>query len=83
MDKEPVQYCPSCGQALRFPENIGGMLMACPNCGHRFVSSFKLAGPGGRRPVSRPAPAPQTPAAPQPTTATLAAKVAALYASKA
>ena len=34
--------CPKCGQQLRFPENIGGMLMACPTCGKKFHSDFKL-----------------------------------------
>jgi DNA-directed RNA polymerase subunit RPC12/RpoP len=36
--------CPQCGQRLRFPTNIGGMLMACPACGTRFYSDFKLGG---------------------------------------
>jgi uncharacterized protein (UPF0212 family) len=36
--------CPECGQKLRFPVNIGGMLMACPSCGKKFHSDFKLAG---------------------------------------
>lgn len=36
--------CPQCGQRLRFPKNIGGMLMACPGCGARFYSDFKLGG---------------------------------------
>jgi uncharacterized protein (UPF0212 family) len=35
--------CPECGQKLRFPVNIGGMLMACPSCGKKFHSDFKLA----------------------------------------
>jgi uncharacterized Zn finger protein len=35
--------CPECGQMLRFPVNIGGMLMACPSCGKKFHSDFKLA----------------------------------------
>lgn len=34
--------CPNCGQQLRFPENIGGMVMACPSCGKKFHSDFKL-----------------------------------------
>ena len=34
--------CPKCGQQLRFPKNIGGMLMACPSCGKKFHSDFKL-----------------------------------------
>ncbi|MGB3222750.1 MAG: hypothetical protein WBB23_08095 [Desulforhopalus sp.] len=36
--------CPKCGQKLRFPVNIGGMLMACPSCGKKFYTDFKLAG---------------------------------------
>jgi predicted amidophosphoribosyltransferase len=35
--------CPECDQVLRFPRNIGGMLMACPSCGHKFHSDFKLS----------------------------------------
>jgi sarcosine oxidase delta subunit len=36
--------CPECGQRLRFPKDIGGMLMACPSCGKKFYSDFKLGG---------------------------------------
>lgn len=38
------QNCPKCGQRLRFPDHIGGMLMACPACGNRFYSDFRLSG---------------------------------------
>lgn len=38
-----VRTCPSCGQKLRFPPDVGGVLMACPECGHRFASPFRLA----------------------------------------
>jgi predicted nucleic acid-binding Zn-ribbon protein len=43
--------CPKCGQRLRFPTNIGGMLMACPSCGKKFYTDFKLgkAGKNGLR----------------------------------
>lgn len=40
--------CPKCGQQLRFPENIGGMLMSCPTCGNKFHSDFKLGSPRRR-----------------------------------
>jgi len=43
--------CPKCGQQLRFPDNIGGMLMACPSCGNKFHSDFKLG--SSRRSVHR------------------------------
>jgi len=43
MDKHTIQLCSKCGQKLRFPIDIGGMLMACPNCGQKFRSDFKLA----------------------------------------
>ncbi len=36
--------CSKCGQKLKFPKNIGGMLMACPSCGNKFYSDFKLNG---------------------------------------
>jgi len=43
--------CPKCGQKLRFPNDIGGMLMACPSCGKKFYSDFKLGkvGKNGQR----------------------------------
>ena len=44
MQKHTVQECKQCGQKLRFPNDIGGMLMACPNCGQKFQSDFKLKG---------------------------------------
>jgi uncharacterized Zn finger protein (UPF0148 family) len=94
MSKDPVRHCPHCGQALRFPENVGGVLMACPECGHRFASPFRLAGTVAA-PQAPPAPlAPpvlladsQQSVAPPPAkkpvaSNTLAARVAALYASK-
>ncbi len=43
--------CPKCGQKLRFPNNIGGILMICPSCGNKFHSDFKLI--GTRRSVQR------------------------------
>ena len=36
--------CPKCGQQLRMPKNIGGLLMACPTCGEKIYSDFKLGG---------------------------------------
>ncbi len=36
--------CPKCGQQLRIPKNIGGLLMACPSCGKKIHSDFKLSG---------------------------------------
>jgi uncharacterized protein (UPF0212 family) len=41
-----IEKRPGCGQQLRFPEDIGGMLMACPSCGNKFQSDFKLGGTG-------------------------------------
>jgi predicted Fe-Mo cluster-binding NifX family protein len=37
-----VKKCPKCSQQLRFPNNIGGILMACPTCGNKFYPDFKL-----------------------------------------
>ena len=42
MNDYTVKKCPKCGQQLRFPDDIGGMLMACPSCGNKFQSDFKL-----------------------------------------
>ena len=68
MSEGPVRHCPDCGQALRFPSHIGGMLMACPVCGHRFASPFRLAdAPSGPPPLTvplRPAPVAETAPAP-------------------
>ncbi len=90
MTEGPVRTCPGCGQALRFPGNIGGMLMACPVCGHRFASPYKLAGAtpplasnasfASTAPTASPSP---SPACKPLTQNTLAARVAALYAAKA
>jgi uncharacterized Zn finger protein len=44
MTKHIQKQCPECGQQLRFPKDIGGMLMACPSCGKKFHSDFKIGG---------------------------------------
>jgi DNA-directed RNA polymerase subunit RPC12/RpoP len=44
MNEYTEKKCLKCGQELRFPKNIGGMLMACPSCGNKFQSDFKLGG---------------------------------------
>ncbi|PID77241.1 MAG: hypothetical protein CSB24_02385 [Deltaproteobacteria bacterium] len=42
-DKEHIEkQCPGCGQRLRIPSRIGGMLMKCPSCGKNFHTDFKL-----------------------------------------
>jgi ribosomal protein L37AE/L43A len=38
--------CPKCGQLLRIPKNIGGILMECPSCGKKIHSDFKLVATG-------------------------------------
>ena len=47
MPKYTEKKCPECGQQLRFPTNVGGIVMACPSCGKKFHSDFKLGGTGG------------------------------------
>lgn len=44
MTEHVEKKCPTCGQRLRFPKNIGGILMVCPSCGEKFHSDFKLGG---------------------------------------
>ncbi len=44
MTEYTEKKCPKCGQQLRFPKNVGGVLMACPSCGNEFHSDFKLGG---------------------------------------
>ena len=39
-----VKECPDCGQRLRFPTKVGGMLMKCPQCGTKFYSDFRVMG---------------------------------------
>lgn len=34
--------CPKCKQKLRIPKKIGGVVMACPSCGEKFYSDFKI-----------------------------------------
>jgi len=41
---DTTKPCPACGQTLRIPEGVGGVTMACPNCGHHIPSFFKLGG---------------------------------------
>lgn len=53
-----TKTCPGCGQALRIPEELGGVAMACPNCGQRIPSFFKLGASGGAHAPSRGAPLP-------------------------
>ena len=44
MAEHTEKKCPKCGQRLRFPKNVGGLVMACPSCGEKFKSDFKLGG---------------------------------------
>ncbi len=48
MNDYTEKKCPKCGQRLKFPGNIGGMLMACPSCGKKFHSDFKFGSVGRR-----------------------------------
>ena len=48
MQDSIVRECTKCGQSLRFPTNLGGMLMACPNCGQKYHSDFKIKGTSHR-----------------------------------
>jgi uncharacterized paraquat-inducible protein A len=50
MTDHTEKKCPECGQMLRFPTHIGGLLMACPSCGTKFYSDFKLGSVGERAP---------------------------------
>jgi hypothetical protein len=50
MHKHTEKTCPKCGQQLRFPKDVGGMLMACPSCGQKFYSDFKLGTGRGKGP---------------------------------
>lgn len=40
------KQCPECSQQLRFPSNIGGVLMSCPACDNKFRSDFRLSSQG-------------------------------------
>lgn len=42
MSNHIEKQCPECGQKLRFPKHVGGVVMACPSCGKRFSSDFKI-----------------------------------------
>jgi predicted RNA-binding Zn-ribbon protein involved in translation (DUF1610 family) len=43
------KQCSECGQQLRFPKHVGGVVMACPSCGKRFSSDFKLGRVGKKK----------------------------------
>ncbi len=51
MPNNSIKNCPRCNQQLSFPENVGGIVMVCPSCGHKFNSNFKLGSVNGH-PVS-------------------------------
>ncbi len=83
-----VRTCPGCGQTLRFPPDVGGVLMACPECGHRFASPFRLtvAAKTPTPPVPPVAQPPLEPAQPPATLTSIksntpAARAAAKYAA--
>lgn len=38
------QKCSGCGQTLRIPKDIGGLVLVCPTCGKKFYSDFKIKG---------------------------------------
>jgi transposase-like protein len=46
MIEHTEKNCPQCGQRLRFPKNVGGVLMVCPSCGKKFSSDFKFGSAG-------------------------------------
>ena len=48
MTEHSETKCPNCGQKLRVPKNVGGLLMACPTCGEKFHSDFKIGSTGQR-----------------------------------
>ena len=52
MKNTNIMHCSSCNQQLNIPQNIGGMVMVCPTCGHKFNTDFKLAGTTGQTVVS-------------------------------
>lgn len=43
------KQCPECGQQLRFPKHVGGVVMACPSCGKKFSSDFKVGQVGKKQ----------------------------------
>lgn len=49
MSNHIEKQCPGCGQQLRFPKHVGGVVMACPSCGKKFSSDFKLGQVGKRK----------------------------------
>ncbi len=69
-----TKHCPGCGQTLRIPEGVGGVAMACPNCGSRIPSFFKFGGvkspsthavAAHSSAVQSPPPLPETPRMPE------------------
>jgi predicted amidophosphoribosyltransferase len=50
MQEKNIRKCPGCGQKLRFPNDIGGLVMVCPSCGKKFYSDFKVRGAASSSP---------------------------------
>jgi len=42
MSEDKIKRCPKCGQKLRIPDNVGGILMVCPMCKEKIHSDFKI-----------------------------------------
>jgi len=44
MNDHIEKTCTKCGQQLRIPKYIDGVLMACPSGGKKIHSEFKMSG---------------------------------------
>lgn len=53
MAKHKEITCSKCGQKLRVPGNVGGIVMACPSCGKRIHSDFKVGGVNKKKSVKQ------------------------------
>ncbi len=53
MGKKKIKNCARCNQQLRIPKDIGGMLMECPSCGHKFHTDFKLSLKNKEAPITK------------------------------
>lgn len=54
MVEEKIIICPECGQKLRIPPGVGGIVLVCPSCKCKIKSDFILSStPGSTKAVSR------------------------------
>lgn len=53
MSDDKIKKCPKCGQKLRIPGHIGGIVMVCPMCKEKIHSDFRIGQEKSQLPTVR------------------------------